>query len=175
MPRLHVTLPDGSDAVHELAEEIITLGRVDDNMIQIDDASVSSHHAELSLQGEDYILKDLGSTNGTRVNGATAEPEQEIVLKPGDRIQFGNIPVRYRTEAGEDNDSLQPLPEESEPALAPASSSAAPSNFTNASPFQSKKEKKDPGNGLVMALGVLAIAAAGFAIYTVLQMPPVAQ
>src|SRR5436190_20756905 len=100
MPNLLVTLPDGSEVTHELAEEIITLGRVEDNMIQIDDASVSSHHAELSLRGDEYILKDIGSTNGTRVNGAPAEPDAEIVLKPGDRITFGNIPVRYRTEAG---------------------------------------------------------------------------
>ena len=48
------------------------------------------------------------------------------------------------TEAGAGTEQLQPLPVESEVALAPASSSAAPSNFTNASPFQSKKEKKDP-------------------------------
>src|SRR3954471_579496 len=173
MPRLHVTLPDGSEATHELAEEIISLGRVDDNMIQIDDASVSSHHAELSQRGEEYILKDVGSTNGTRVNGNTAEPDQEIVLKPGDRIRFGNIPVRYLTDAdvAPDNDSLQPLPEETEVALAPASSSAAPSNFTNASPFQSKKVKKDPGNKAVLALAVVAIAAAGYAIYVALQIP----
>jgi pSer/pThr/pTyr-binding forkhead associated (FHA) protein len=173
MPRLHVTLPDGSDVIHELTEEIITLGRVEDNMIQIDDASVSSRHAELSQRGEEYILKDIGSTNGTRVNGTTAEPDTEIVLKPGDRITFGNIPVRYLTEADiiPDNDSLQPLPAESEVALAPASSSAAPSNFTNASPFQSKKEKKEPGNAAVMALAAIAIAAAGYAIYAVLQMP----
>src|SRR3954447_21275938 len=176
MPRLHVTLPDGSDATHELTDEIITLGRVEDNMIQIDDASVSSHHAELSQRGEEYILKDIGSTNGTRVNGAKAEAEIEIVLQPGDRILFGNINVRYLTEADEvpDNDSLQPLPAESEVALAPASSSTAPSNFTNASPFQSKKEKKEPGNAAVMALAGVAIAAAGYGVYAVLQMqtPP---
>src|SRR4051812_9799379 len=173
MPRLHVTLPDGSDAIHELTDEIITLGRVEDNMIQIDDASVSSHHAELSQRGEEYILKDIGSTNGTRVNGTPAEPDAEIVLKPGDRILFGNINVRYLTEAdvAPDNDTLQPLPAESEPALAPASSSAAPSNFTNASPFQSKKEKKEPGNAAVMVLAAVAIAAAGYAIYAVTQMP----
>src|SRR3954465_14170787 len=110
MPRLLVSLPDGSEVTHELTEEVITLGRVDDNMIQIDDASVSSHHAELSLRGDEYILKDIGSTNGTRVNGTTAEPDTEIVLKAGDRITFGNIPVRYLTgaEVEHEGDTLQP-------------------------------------------------------------------
>src|SRR4051794_4916200 len=128
MPRLLVSLPDG-EATHELTEEVITLGRVEDNMIQIDDASVSSHHAELSLRGDDYILRDIGSTNGTTVNGARAEPEVEVPLAPGDRLVFGHISVRYLTEAASGSDQLQPLPAEAEVALAPASSSAVPSNF----------------------------------------------
>ena len=172
MPRLLVTLPDGSEVTHELTDDVITLGRVEDNMIQIEDASVSSHHAELSLRGSDYILRDLGSTNGTTINGAAAEPDAENALTPGDRIVFGNINVRYLTEADAGTEHLQPLPVESELALAPASSSAAPSNFTNASPFQSKKEKKAPAIAAVIALAVIALGAAGFAIYTALQMKP---
>ncbi len=48
MPQIQVTLPDGTESSHELTESLITLGRVDDNMIQIDDASVSSHHAQFA-------------------------------------------------------------------------------------------------------------------------------
>src|SRR4051812_1236957 len=171
MPSLLVTLPDGSEVTHELTEEVITLGRVEDNMIQIDDASVSSHHAELSLRGDDYILRDIGSTNGTMVNGARVEPEVETALAAGDRIVFGHIAVRYLTEAVSASDHLQPLPAEAEVALAPGSSSAVPSNFQNASPFQSKKVKKDPGNTMVLVIAVVAIAAAGYAIYAALQIP----
>jgi pSer/pThr/pTyr-binding forkhead associated (FHA) protein len=173
MPRLLVTLSDGSEVTHELTDEIITLGRVEDNAIQIDDASVSSHHAELSQRGEEYILKDIGSTNGTRINGETADPDLEVVLKPGDRIMFGHVSVRYVTDAdaGAASEGLQPLPAESEVALAPASTSAVPSNFTNASPFQSKKEKKDPVSMAVMALAVVALGSAGYAIYAALQIP----
>lgn len=172
MPRLHVTLPDGSEVTHDLTDDVITLGRVEDNQIQIEDASVSSHHAELSLRGANYSLRDLGSTNGTTINGASVEPEAENNLAPGDRIVFGSISVRYLTEASTGTEHLQPLPAEADMALAPASTSAAPSNFTNASPFQSKKVKKDPANAIVMAVAVVALAAAGFAIYTVLQMKP---
>src|SRR3954465_6222478 len=98
MPRLLVSLPDGTEVTHELTDDVITLGRVPDNMIQIEDASVSSHHAELTLRDEHYTLKDLGSTNGTRINGKTAEPEQELSLSPGDSVTFGSIAVRYVTE-----------------------------------------------------------------------------
>ena len=82
MPSLIVSIPDEPEVTHELTEEVITLGRISDNALQIDHASVSSHHAELTLRGENYALKDLGSTNGTRVNGHTIEAEQEVVLNP---------------------------------------------------------------------------------------------
>src|ERR1700759_3143199 len=102
MPRLQVTLPDGPEVTHELTEDTVTVGRVSDNTIQIEDASVSSHHAELTLHGEEYILKDLGSTNGPRVNGTAIAAEDQVPLQPGFNIRFGSISVRYLSEtAGE--------------------------------------------------------------------------
>src|SRR4051812_4787417 len=137
MPSLIVSIPDEPEQTHELTEEVITLGRVSDNAVQIEHASVSSHHAELLLRGENYALKDLGSTNGTRINGHSIEAEQEVMLNPNDQIEFGHIDVRYVTDLAAD---AQPLPAETEPASAPASSSAVPTNFANASPFQKKTE-----------------------------------
>jgi pSer/pThr/pTyr-binding forkhead associated (FHA) protein len=169
MPRLLVSLPDGTEVTHELTEDTVTVGRVSDNTIQIEDASVSSHHAELSLHGDDYVLKDLGSTNGTRVNGTAIAAEDQVPLQPGFVVRFGSISVRYLSEsAGEQ----QPMPEESEPAVAPAATSVAPVDFANASPFQKKKKEKDTSSMAVLAVGVLAILAAGGAIFLVLQMQP---
>jgi len=48
MPKIIVTLPDGTDVSHELTEDVVTIGRVSDNVIQIDDVSISSHHAEIT-------------------------------------------------------------------------------------------------------------------------------
>ena len=67
MPKLQVSLPDGTETTHELGENEISVGRVEDNMLQIEDGSVSSRHAILTLRGDDYVLTDIGSTNGTRV------------------------------------------------------------------------------------------------------------
>src|SRR4051794_35378281 len=58
-----------ADTSHDLVEEIVTIGRAADNLIHIDDASVSGRHAELRQSGEDWHLRDVGSTNGTQVNG----------------------------------------------------------------------------------------------------------
>jgi pSer/pThr/pTyr-binding forkhead associated (FHA) protein len=168
MPKLIVSLPDGSEVTHDLTDATVTVGRVADNTIQIEDASVSSHHAELTLHGTDYVLKDLGSTNGTRVNNAPIQPEEAHPLRPGTSLLFGSIVIRYASDVGGET----PMPQESEPALAPAATSIAPSDFANASPFQKKKKEKDTSAMAVLAVGILALLAAGGAIALVLSMQP---
>ena len=171
MPKLLVSLPDGSNVTHELTDDAITIGRVSDNSIQIEDASVSSHHAELTLRDTDYILRDLGSTNGTRLNGNKVEPEEEHQLQPGDRIRFGSIEVRYGTDLAM-GETQQPLPAESEPVSMPAESSARPADFSNASPFQKRGKKKDPAGAAMMAFGVVALLVAVAAVAMIFQMQP---
>jgi pSer/pThr/pTyr-binding forkhead associated (FHA) protein len=64
-----------------------TIGRDDKNTIELEDERSSRNHAVLMESNEGYWLQDLGSTNGTRVNG---EPIQEPVrVEPGDKVQVG--------------------------------------------------------------------------------------
>ena len=96
MPKLLVSLPDGSEAVHELVEASISIGRLAENALQIEDASVSSQHAELTLgESGDYFLTDLGSTNGTLLNGRELAEGEAHPLKGGDRVRFGHIETGY--------------------------------------------------------------------------------
>ncbi|MEI6568755.1 MAG: FHA domain-containing protein [Verrucomicrobiota bacterium] len=81
---------------HELKVEKTTIGRVEDNTFPITEASVSSHHCEIILKGEDFVVKDLGSTNGTFIAG---EKITESVLKPGQILRLGQIEMRLETEA----------------------------------------------------------------------------
>ncbi len=67
MPKLILTTEAQGKVAYEFAERSITIGRAPDNMIVIDDPSVSNRHAQLELSGETYRLKDLDSTNGTKV------------------------------------------------------------------------------------------------------------
>ena len=166
MPKLKITLPGGITASHDLSDDSITLGRVADNAIQIDDASVSSHHAELTRDGSDYILRDLDSTNGTRLNGVS---HSEGKLKDGDQITFGEIDALYESENPAD---AQPMPEEAEVALQPAARSVRPSNFSNASPFETKKKKKDPATVAILALAVVGIIAFAAAVVAVMSLEP---
>lgn len=158
MPKLTVSLPDGPESVHELTEDVITIGRVDDNMIEIADISVSSRHAQLTKDDGDYVLRDLGSTNGTRVNGQEAPEGEEIKLSDGFNIVFGKVAVLYSSEVPA---ASRPLPAEEVVAAVPAASSARPADFANASPFQSKKEGLDPKGVAITIVAVLALLAAG--------------
>jgi pSer/pThr/pTyr-binding forkhead associated (FHA) protein len=81
---------------HELKADKTTIGRVEDNVFQIAEPSVSSHHCEVLLRGNDIIVKDLNSTNGTFING---EKVSEAPLKPGQILRLGQIEMRLETDA----------------------------------------------------------------------------
>jgi pSer/pThr/pTyr-binding forkhead associated (FHA) protein len=96
----------------ELNTERTTVGRVEDNTFQITDGSVSSHHAEIDLRGNEIIIRDLNSTNGTFINN---EKITEMVLKPGQTLRLGQVELKI--------DDGKPV---SAPPPAPAPSAAAP-------------------------------------------------
>src|SRR5512147_759785 len=74
-------------AAFALEGDQMTIGRDSTNEIVINDAEVSRRHSRLMFQGGKYVLEDLGSTNGTFVNGQRlAGP---VVLKPGDIVSLG--------------------------------------------------------------------------------------
>ncbi len=64
----------------------LTIGREDDNAIQLNDERVSRFHTKVQEDGDRIILTDLESTNGTRING---HPVQMRVLQPGDHLSIG--------------------------------------------------------------------------------------
>ena len=81
----------------ELSEGKTTVGRVEDNAFQISEPSVSSHHCEVWLKGDDVVVKDLNSTNGTFLNEVALAAEKEGVLKPGQILRLGQVELRYET------------------------------------------------------------------------------
>ena len=81
---------------HELNVDRTTIGRVEDNMFQIAEPSVSSHHCEVHLRGNEVLIRDLNSTNGTFING---EKITESVLRPGQTLRLGNVELRLDTGA----------------------------------------------------------------------------
>src|SRR5438093_13256353 len=94
MARLVVNREEADLVTHELTRDIFTIGSAPLNHIVIDDPGVSAQHAILARVADSYWLKDLGSTNGTQVNGVSISDAE---LKNGDKIQFGTVPSMFAT------------------------------------------------------------------------------
>jgi pSer/pThr/pTyr-binding forkhead associated (FHA) protein len=85
---------------HVLSAGVNTIGRDPASTVCINDASVSRHHARITLAGEQATLEDLKSKNGTQVMGEPVEDTR--LLTDGDEIEFGHVKGWYIVEAQED-------------------------------------------------------------------------
>jgi hypothetical protein len=79
-----------------LRQGITVLGRGDRADIRLPDTGISRRHAQVSFDGDHAVLTDLGSTNGTLVNGQRVS---EQLLRSGDLIQLGGVTLKYRADA----------------------------------------------------------------------------
>ncbi len=95
MAKLVVLSAGMTGRTQELKVDKTTIGRVEDNTFQIAVASVSSHHCEVLLRGNEVLVRDLNSTNGTFING---EKVSESVIKPGQILRLGQIEMRLDTD-----------------------------------------------------------------------------
>lgn len=86
----YLVLPDGRRV--GVTSEPVTIGRMPDCVIALSDPNVSRHHAEVSREGGEVIVTDLGSTNGTKVNGAPVRHRQ---LSDGDVVTVGRTALRF--------------------------------------------------------------------------------
>jgi hypothetical protein len=74
----------------------VTLGRSRNCDVVLEDPNVSRQHAELRPRGGSWVLTDLGSTNGSRLNGHPVERSE--VVRPGDLIELGATVLRFELE-----------------------------------------------------------------------------
>ena len=89
-PYAALVLGDGTRV--ELGEDPACIGRLDECEVQLTDKNVSRRHAEVRREGAGYVLIDLDSTNGTRVNGARVKRRD---LVDGDEVTVGATALRF--------------------------------------------------------------------------------
>ena len=99
-PRLLVSGPrtpegDGGQHTYELQTPVTLLGRGTDCDLRLVDPGVSRHHAELRVEHDQVVLVDLGSTNGTFVNG---QPVRRVALSDGTHISLGRTHLVFRQD-----------------------------------------------------------------------------
>ena len=92
--RTALLLMDGKRLV--IGSAGVTLGRSRQCDVTVDDPNVSRTHAEIRARGGSWVVTDLGSTNGSRLNGRPLE--EPTVLKPGDEIELGTTLLTFELE-----------------------------------------------------------------------------
>jgi hypothetical protein len=85
-----LVLPSGERFI--LGDDIVTIGRLTESVLVLEDPNVSRQHAEIRPTGNGFVLADLGSTNGSKVNGVKVS---ERVLQDGDELTFGGTSFRF--------------------------------------------------------------------------------
>jgi CheY-like chemotaxis protein len=96
MAKLVVITKGLSAASHELGGKWTTIGRADGNDFQIAEASISGRHCEVKLRGDELVVRDLQSTNGTFAGG---QKISEGVVKPGQTLRVGEVELRFENSA----------------------------------------------------------------------------
>lgn len=96
--RLIVRRGPQPNQIYELKQDVVTIGRDITNDITINDPEVSRHHARLTREGSGYTIEDLGSTNGTFVNGQRLTGPRP--LQPGETVGLGEtVTLAYESSA----------------------------------------------------------------------------
>ena len=166
MPKLHILSGVLEGKSFDLIEERITLGRALDNTIRLEDGTVSHHHATMVLDGPDFKLRDLNSTNGTRVNALRIV---ESKLHNGDAVRLGSVEMRYESDIRKSSQPLPPSQSGVQSAQLGKGGSPPPA-FGPVSPFK-KKTTGDSGplQWVVIGLGIVGLAALAFVLYRLLS------
>jgi len=144
----------------EVDRDRIVIGRAPENVVVIDDPSVSAKHCSILRDGRKFTLRDLDSTNGTLLNNVKIS---ENHLAPKDVIQAGAIKILFD---GDDIDAADEVgftpPTDTHTTVAIATSASG--GFSSPT-FGAKQGKKFTGVIIISIIGVLALGALAYFVF----------
>ena len=152
MAFLKIMSGDKKGQKFEIDRDEIIIGRAAENVVSLDDPAVSTRHCAVLRQGRKFTIKDLNSTNGTRLNNIALK---EYRLSPKDVITVGAIDIMF------DGDDVEPFESPKSASgpqvtvrLGPPSGSASP--IGSGSAFGTKKDNRFVW---YIVMGVVSLAA----------------
>ena len=148
----------------ELEPTPLTMGRSEDNTIPLDTGSVSGHHCRIVEEEGQFVLEDLNSTNGTRINSRRILRQ---ALKHKNLVQVGSVEFLFEDENSAEEPDNSYLETDVEIDTAGA---AAPRSFTNISPFNTRaKESKGAWYAVLVLLALGTLGGLGYFIWTMIS------
>ena len=161
MAFLQITSADGNPQRFSIEKDRLTIGRASDNDLVLEDDIISSHHCQLTRDGEGYTLTDLDSTNGTFLNG---QPVKEARLEPGDVVVAGKTAMEFNDDAPAAGPSA---PAAIEAAAAPASLPTAAGELVPG--FEPRHDTRGMGISLLIAGAAVVTGAAVWFLFVLLK------
>lgn len=144
-PRIVIELGAAGRLEHVLARGTTTIGRRADNDIRVDDRTVSGRHAQIVWVYDAPYLQDLGSTNGSFVNGTRVGRE---TLHDGDVIRIGRQELRFQVADSTAEPSVpRPAPFATDPTPTPCPTSAPRNDTLNFDQVRGLVERARSGGG----------------------------
>lgn len=180
--RLIIEDLEGATTVVPLATATVTIGRKEHNTIQLTEQNVSRTHAKLTYRDDGWLIEDLRSYNGVKVNGIPIS--QPTLLREGDLIQIADyhltltddidrqtVDIERPRAANDDHHSMAgssaDLPSVSADDLTPSRSVSAAGRIHGAPPQEEEEKKK--GAGLWIAIAGVVLLLGGVGAFMVMQ------
>ncbi len=148
---------------YELVDNKVTIGRSGSNDIRVDHNTISSRHCCITCDNKQFILADLGSTNGTRVNSREVT---ETALKPKDLVQVGSLEFLFDAEEMEVENTDQFKQTQVQISTAQVQ---APVRFENLDPNADKGTVRKVWFFIIGLIAVLALAVVVLFLYRLLS------
>jgi len=146
---------------YEIDRDEVVIGRAQENVVVLEDPSVSSRHCAILRAGRRFTLRDLNSTNGTRLNSVTVKEHQ---LSPKDIVSVGGVDILF------DGDDVEPF-EPPRAATGPQVTVRIPATSIGGAgkAFKAKKDTKLFWIVALTIVGVTALAALAVFIVKILS------
>jgi len=164
MPRVTITVPDKMPQPYRfpLDRQVVMIGRGSENDIAIDCGSISVRHAEMVRIEGGYELRDLGSTNGIKLDGRRSDA---IALRHGATVRLGDVAFDFQLSE-EERDALrrekvlEDLPDRREAEIAPAAEESLAER--EAVPHKRAAAPAGGGKGFTIFVALLLFALVAF-------------
>lgn len=144
--------------------DTVTIGRAPANTVIIEHPAVSGLHCQLTREGDSYRLKDMGSTNGTRVNGKEI---QDVLLNPRDLVQLGTIEFLFETSGVMTATEAHPVLTAPAAVVETRGPPTTPISFGSISPYGPRhKDSWAIWYFVIALLAVLALLGVGYVVWT---------
>ena len=174
--RLIIEDEEGATTIVPLGEEEVTIGREPGNTIQLTEQNVSRQHARLTQGPDGWVIEDLDSYNGVKVNGVLVEGS--VTLNEGDVVQIGDYHLALSNNVEQTtlnldrpsqaaNDVTKALPSvDAVPRPNVFESGPSPAYTPTSQDHSTQDDEKEGGSkGLLLALGLVMLLGVGFIAY----------